>query len=193
MERAEEEKKEAEKGSKESAPVETSTQTRSSKRSAPITAKSSKTSKLEVQASSKREKRSKTKATRAYASQKDEEKTESDEGVKEIKKQKKKGSGKPSTGQDKEEMAEECVEKPTLSLKSVIKSITVDGNLQPMAEFYDDYNEADQKILQEATIMYLNIYNKDFIEIISLIPKSLEKELEIRKNNAMVKDIEIQE
>jgi len=69
--KAEEEKKEAEKKSKKSTLVETSTRTKSSKGSTPVTTKGSKISKLEGQTSGKGEKRSKIKATRAYTSQKD--------------------------------------------------------------------------------------------------------------------------
>jgi len=102
-------------------------------------------------------------------------------------KKKRKTSGEPST----KEVTEEFVERPTLFLDDVVKAVTMDGNLQPITKFYDAYNDTDRKILEEATVKYLNIYNKAFIEIISLIPKSLEKELEMRKNNARVKDLEI--
>jgi len=86
-------------------------------------------------------------------------------------KKKKKASGESSTGQGKEEEAEEFVERPTLCVDDVVKAVIVDGTLQPITEFYDEYNDADKRILEKATVKYLNIYNKAFIEIISLIPR----------------------
>jgi len=112
----------------------------------------------------------KTKAKRSYIRQKDDEEIEFDEEVKKMKKKKKKTSSESSASKDKEEGAEEFVEKSTLSIDDIIKAVTVDGNLQPVTEFYDEYSDTNKNILEDATVRYLNIYNKAFIEIISLIP-----------------------
>lgn len=142
----------------------------------------------------------KTKATQTYTSMKnDEEENDFDIEIKELKasgtKVAKVTKEKPfrSKGASKRQKTETYVEKPTLFVDDIIKLVTVDGNLRPMTEFFDDYGDADKRVLEEATIKYLNIYNKALIEITFEIPKSLADILELRKENAKSKDIKIRE
>lgn len=58
------------------------------------------------------------------------------------------------------------------------------GNLKPLYEFYDKFDDIGKIILEEAIVKYLNTFNKALVEIMSEISKGLYNILEMRRVNA---------
>lgn len=75
-----------------------------------------------------------------------------------------------------------------MTVKEVEKVVIVQGNLKPLFEFYDKFDEDSQRTLEEATIIYLNKFNKTLIEIVSKVPKNLYDVLECRRDSAKTKE-----
>lgn len=63
--------------------------------------------------------------------------------------------------------------KSTLIVKEVEKAMFKDKNIKPLLEWYGIFDQIGQRTLEEATIKYLNIFNKTLIEIMFDIPKIL--------------------
>lgn len=80
-----------------------------------------------------------------------------------------------------------------MTIDEIVKTITVHGNLKPIRVYYDNFDEANKKILEDAIIIYLNKFNRALLEILQELPKSLRKVLEMRKEVANAKDLELRE
>lgn len=84
-------------------------------------------------------------------------------------------------------------DKPSMSIHDVEEAITMQGNLKPFSKFYDKLDDAGKRNLEEAIVKYLNIFNRDFVEIMFEIPKSLYDILEMRRGSAKVEDERLKE
>lgn len=80
-----------------------------------------------------------------------------------------------------------------INLKKVKEEITEQGNLKLLSQFYDRLDEKGKRSLEEATIVYLNKYSKELIEIVSEILKSLYDILDMRKKTTRIEEERIRE
>lgn len=80
-----------------------------------------------------------------------------------------------------------------ITLKKVKTSITKQGNLTLLSQFYDCLNEKGKRSIEEATTVYLNKYSKVLIEIVSEVPTSLYDILDMRKEATRVEEEIIRE
>lgn len=77
------------------------------------------------------------------------------------------------------------VDKPSMSVDEVERSVVKDGNLNPIFDWYDTFDESGKKILEEATIKHMNVFNKVLVEIMFGFPPSLYNSLESRRLSAL--------
>lgn len=77
---------------------------------------------------------------------------------------------------------------PSMSVNDVEKDIIVQGNLKPLFELYDKFDDVGKRILEVSTVKYLNTFNRSLVEIMSEIRKSLYNLLEMRRVNAKVEE-----
>lgn len=63
-----------------------------------------------------------------------------------------------------------------------------DGNLKPLCEWYDTFDSVGQRVLEEATIKYLNNFNMTLVEIMAELPKELYEILEMRRVSARIEE-----
>lgn len=109
----------------------------------------------------------------------DEEETKLDEAVKEVKakatKVTKIAMEKPfgGTKPGKKFKIYELDDKPPMSLDQIVNEVIKNGNLRPLSEWYDNFDESGKGTLEESTIEYMNVYSKALNELMSVIPKSL--------------------
>lgn len=68
-----------------------------------------------------------------------------------------------------------------MSIEEVENFFVKVGNLKPLCEWYEMFDKFDQRIIEEATIKHMNIFNKALIEIISSLLESLYEVLELRR------------
>lgn len=80
-----------------------------------------------------------------------------------------------------------------MTIKEVEKVVIVQGNLKSLFEFYDKFDEVGQRTLEEATMIYLNKFNKTLIEIMSKIPKIIYDVLECRRDSAKIEEERLRE
>jgi len=71
--------------------------------------------------------------------------------------------------------------------------MTIHGNLKPIVKYYCTFDDANKRILEDATVKYLNTFNRALVKILSEIPTSLSSILEMRKEAAKAKDLELRE
>lgn len=142
-------------------------------------------------------KRKKGKKSRVYVATFDDEETKSDESDKEIKqkgtKDSKVSKDKPFDGDKPSKKPKRDSTKSGMTVKEVERVVIVQGNLIPLSEFYDKFDEASERTLEEATIIYLNKFSKALIEIITEVPKSLYDFLEFRRDSAKVEEERLRE
>ncbi|XP_059070688.1 uncharacterized protein LOC131860308 [Cryptomeria japonica] len=125
----------------------------------------------------------------------DDEETKSHEAIKEVKekvvkvtkvsKQKLSSRERPSKKSNSSEIDEVMKQgkfevKPLMSLNKIVKKVVKNGNLNPLSEWYENFDENGKRTLEEATIEYVNVYRKALIELMSKIIKSLYKVLDMR-------------
>lgn len=72
-------------------------------------------------------------------------------------------------------------DKPSMSVVEVVNATIKDGNLKPLCELYETFDESGQRVLEEATIKHMNIFNKVMVEIMSGLPKNLNDILQSRR------------
>lgn len=122
--------------------------------------------KAQAKKSSREGKRKKDKSTTIYIVVSEDEETESYKEIREIKhmgtKVSKVSKDKPSG----EEKAKKRVktDKSSMFVEEVEKSLIKDGNLRPLCEGYDTFDRVSQRIIEEASIKYLNNLNMTLIE-----------------------------
>lgn len=76
-----------------------------------------------------------------------------------------------------------------MSLSEIVNQVIKNGNLKPLSEWYDNFDENGKRTLEEATVYYLNLYSKlSLIEIMSVIPKSLYEILDARRQTTNKED-----
>lgn len=75
-----------------------------------------------------------------------------------------------------------------MSVDEVVNAIVKDGNLKPLYELYETFDESGQRILEEATIKHMNIFNKVLVEIMFGLPKNLYDILELRRLSARIEE-----
>ncbi|XP_059068609.1 uncharacterized protein LOC131859095 [Cryptomeria japonica] len=123
---------------------------------------------------------------------KDDEETDFDEAVEEIKTKGTKASKfskvKPSSEEKSSKKVKVDSDKPSMIVHEVEEALTMQGNLDPLFEFYDKFDDASKRTLEEATVKYLNIFNRALVEIMFEIPRSLYDNLEMRKGSVKTKD-----
>lgn len=78
--------------------------------------------------------------------------------------------------------------KTDMSLDEILDEVVKHGNLKPMFEWYDNFDDNGKMSLEEATIKYLNVQSRALVEIMSDIPKSLSDSLEMRRKIANEED-----
>lgn len=103
----------------------------------------------------------------------DYEETEFDEAVKEVKAKaakatkvsKEKPSGKKSMPSKLDEALNEgkLEFKPPISLNEIVNEVVKNGDLKPLLEWYENFDESIKITLEEATVEYLNVNNKALI------------------------------
>lgn len=125
----------------------------------------------------------------------DEEEMESNEAVKEVKAKtakatkvtKEKPSGGPKYGKKSKFKLDEALKKgklevkPPMSLNEIDNEVVKNGDLKPLSEWCDNFDESSKRTLEEATVEYLNVYSKALIELMTIIPKSLYDILDARR------------
>lgn len=82
---------------------------------------------------------------------------------------------------------------PSISLDQTVKLVVKNGNLKPLYEWYEKFDENGKMTLEEATIEYMNVYSKSLIELMSLIPKRLYNILDIRRQKTKADEEKIRE
>lgn len=117
---------------------------------------------------------------------KDDEETNFDDAVKKVKKKGTKAtkvikeklfdsdktSKKPKTyGIDEVIKKVRFTVKPPMSLDEIVNKVVKNRNLEPMSEWYDNCDDNGKRTSEEATINYLNDYNKSLMKIMLEIPK----------------------
>lgn len=117
----------------------------------------------------------------------DEEETESDEIVKELKAQtpkitkisKKKPTSKTRSGKKpKASEFDEALKQgkftivPPMTLEKIVNGVVKNDNLIPLSEWYDNFDDSGKRTLEEVVVDYLNVYSKELIELILVIPKA---------------------
>lgn len=80
-----------------------------------------------------------------------------------------------------------------MNVRKVKETIVKEGNLKPISKYYELLDDAKKRSIEEATIKYLNTYNRDLIEIMSEIPQSLYEIIDIRKETARIEEERIRE
>lgn len=117
----------------------------------------------------------------------DDEGTKSDEVVKEVKakdpkatkiKKEKPFGRNRSSKKPKSKIAEAFKQGnytiiPPITLDQIVNAIVKDGNFKPLSKWYENFDEFRKRTLVEATVVYLNVYSKSQIELITVILKSL--------------------
>lgn len=80
-----------------------------------------------------------------------------------------------------------------MSVDNVEKSLTVQGNLKTLLEFYEKFDHVGKRTLEESTVKYLNIFDTALVEIMFEIPRSLYDILEMRRSSAKEEDERLKE
>lgn len=84
-------------------------------------------------------------------------------------------------------------DKSGMFIEEVEKELIKDGNLRPLYEWYDTFDSANQIVLEEASIKYLNNFNMTLIEIMFVLSKGLYEVLEMRKVSARTEEEQMRE
>ncbi|XP_059072870.1 uncharacterized protein LOC131873701 [Cryptomeria japonica] len=146
--------------------------------------------------SSGAKKRKKGKPRRFYVATIAEVETKSDEAVREVKKSATTArvvKMQPSGESQRSKKPRVEVEQSDITLKQVKETITEQGNLKFLSQFYDRLDEKGKRSLEEATIVYLNKYSRALIEIASEVPKKIYDILDLRKETARIEKERIRE
>lgn len=57
-----------------------------------------------------------------------------------------------------------------MTLEQIVNEVIKNGNLKPLSECYDNFDDFDKRTLEEAIVEYLNVYSKALIKLMSIIP-----------------------
>lgn len=80
-----------------------------------------------------------------------------------------------------------------MTVRKVKETIIKEGKLKPISKYYELLDDAGKRTLEEATIEYVNKYNKALSEIMLEIPRSLYDILDRRKETARIEEERIRE
>lgn len=70
---------------------------------------------------------------------------------------------------------------PPMTCVELIDEITKDGVLKNVSNFYEDLEDNKKNEIEEAILLYLDIYKKALVEILKEIPLSLYNKLDTRR------------
>lgn len=82
---------------------------------------------------------------------------------------------------------------PPLSTQELIDEIIKDGNLKNILVYYVNMDHKYQRKIEEAVILYMDVFSKALIELEKYFPKDLYSLIDARKKSASQMDREIKE
>lgn len=80
-----------------------------------------------------------------------------------------------------------------LSIQELIDEIIKDGNLNNMFVYYENMDVKNQRQIEEAAILYIDVFSKALIELEKYLPKDLYSLIDARRKSASQMDREIKE
>lgn len=80
-----------------------------------------------------------------------------------------------------------------ITLKEIIDEVLKDFNLKNVPVYYENFDDKDQKAIDEAIFQYMNVYSKALIELSTMIPKSLYDILDAQRHTTSLEDERIKE
>lgn len=82
---------------------------------------------------------------------------------------------------------------PPMTLKEIIDEILKDGNLKNVPVYYENFDNKDQRAIEESIVQYMDVYSKALIELSCMIPKKLYGILDARRHTTSLEDKRIKE